>query len=156
MIATRLYRAALLSSPCRARHIMPWGRSIKTATELSLFLENKPGALATILADFKKHQVNLEAISIVDHTDHALVRMVVTDRVRAVDLLEGAGLLVIETTVLRIEASNRPGALGDVCARLARAKINIQYLYGSVGISTRAWLFVRVSDLSRAKRALER
>jgi len=129
---------------------------MKTATELSLILENKPGALAAILADFKKHHVNLEAITVVDHTDHALVRMIVGDRKRALDLLEGAGLLVIEATLLRIEASNRPGALGEVCARLARAKINIQYLYGSVGISTRAYLFLRVSDVPRARKLLER
>ena len=128
---------------------------MKTATELSLFLENKPGALAAILADFKKHHVNLEAISIVDHTDHALVRMVVTDKQRALDLLEGAGLLVISADLLRIEAANRPGALGEVATKLARAKINIQYLYGSVGISTRANLFLRVSDLKRARKVLE-
>jgi len=65
-------------------------------------------------------------------------------------------LLVIEAGVLRVEASNRPGALGEVCDRLARAKINIQYLYGSVGISTRACLYLRVSDLARAKKVLER
>ena len=92
---------------------------MKTATELSTFLENKPGALAAILADFKKHHVNLEAITVVDHTDHALVRMIVGDAKRALSLLEAAGLLVIEATLLRIEASNRPGALGEVCARLA-------------------------------------
>jgi hypothetical protein len=129
---------------------------MKTATELSLFLENKPGTLAAILADFKKHHVNLEAITIVDHTDHALVRMVVTDKRRVLDVLEGAGLLVITADVLRIEASNRPGALGEVAAKLGRAKINIQYLYGSVGISTRANLFLRVSDIKRAKKVLER
>ena len=129
---------------------------MKTATELSLFLENKPGALAAILSDFKKHQLNLEAISVVDHTDHALVRVVVGDRKRALHVLEGAGLLVIEATVLRIEASNRPGALGELCSRLARAKINVEYLYGSVGISTRACLYLRVSDVARAKRVLER
>jgi hypothetical protein len=129
---------------------------MKTATELSLFLENKPGALAAILADFKKHHVNLEAITVVDHTDHALVRMIVGDRQRALDLLERTGLLVIEATLLRIEASNRPGALGEVCARLARARINIQYLYGSVGISTRACLYLRVSDVARAKKVLAR
>ena len=128
---------------------------MKTATELSLFLENKPGALASILADFKKHRLNLEAITIVDHTDHALVRMIVTDKKRALHVLEGAGLLVIEAGVQRVEASNRPGALGEVCDRLARAKINIQYLYGSVGISTRACLYLRVSDLARAKKVLE-
>jgi hypothetical protein len=129
---------------------------MKTATELSLFLENKPGALAAILADFKKHHVNLEAITVVDHTDHALVRMIVGDTRRALDLLERTGLLVIEATLLRIEASNRPGALGEICTRLARAKINIQYLYGSVGISTRACLYLRVSDVARAKKALSR
>ena len=129
---------------------------MKTATELSLFLENKPGALAAILADFKKHHVNLEAITVVDHTDHALVRMIVGDTRRALDLLERGGLLVIEATLLRIEASNRPGALGEVCARLARAGINIQYLYGSVGISTRACLYLRVSDVARAKKVLAR
>src|SRR5712671_2721634 len=129
---------------------------MKTATELSLFLENKPGALAAILADFKKHQLNLEAIAVVDHTDHALVRLIVGDKKRALHVLEGAGLLVIEATVLRIEASNRPGALGELCARLARAKINIQYLYGSVGISTRACLFLRVSDVAGARRVLDR
>ena len=129
---------------------------MKTATELSLFLENKPGTLADILADFKKHHVNLEAITIVDHTDHALVRMVIADKRRALDLLEGTGLLVITADVLRIEASNRPGALGEVAAKLAKAKINIQYLYGSVGISTRANLFLRVSDIKRAKKVLER
>ena len=129
---------------------------MKTATELSLFLENKPGALSAILADFKKRRVNLEAITVVDHTDHALVRMIVSDRKRALEALEGAGLLVIEATLLRIEASNRPGALGELCARLGRAKINIQYLYGSVGISTRACLFLRVSDVARAKKVLER
>ncbi|MGH7899674.1 MAG: ACT domain-containing protein [Candidatus Binatia bacterium] len=129
---------------------------MKTAKELSLFLENKPGTLAAILADFKKHGVNLEAITVVDHTDHALVRMVVTDKRRALDLLEASGLLVITADVLRIEASNRPGALGEVAAKLGRAKINIQYLYGSVGISTRANLFLRVSDVQRAKKVLER
>ena len=129
---------------------------MKTATEISLFLENKPGALAAILDDFKKHHVNLEAITVVDHTDHALVRMIVGDTKRALDLLERAGLRVIEATLLRIEASNRPGALGEVCARLARAKINIQYLYGSVGISTRACLYLRVSDVARAKKVLAR
>ena len=129
---------------------------MKTATELSLFVENKPGALASILGDLKKHQLNVEAISVIDHTDHALVRLVVGDKKRALHVLEGAGLLVIEATVLRIEASNRPGALGEVASRLARAKINIEYLYGTVGISTRACLYLRVSDVARAKRVLER
>ena len=135
---------------------------MKTATELSLFLENKPGALAAILADFKKHHVNLEAITVVDHTDHALVRMIVGDTRRALDLLERGGLLIIEARRERQRerkvgrVAHRPGALGEICARLARARINIQYLYGSVGISTRACLYLRVSDVARAKKVLTR
>lgn len=121
-----------------------------------MFLEDRPGALADVLAEFKKNHVNVEAISVVDHTDHALVRMIVAEKKQALEVLAKLGQPVKEAQVLRIEASNRPGALGEACARLARAKINIQYLYGSVGISTRACLFLRVSEITRAKRALER
>lgn len=129
---------------------------MRKATELSLFLENKPGALAELCRDFKKRKVNIEAITIVDHTDHALVRMIVSDKQKGIEAIEDRGLLVLTADVLRIELSHRPGALAEISEKLARAKINIQYLYGSVGISTRANLFLRVSDIARAKKVLER
>ena len=129
---------------------------MKVVTELSLFVQNKPGVLAEICTDLKAAGVNIEAISVVDHTDHGVFRLVVHERRKALHALERRGLLVIEGEVLQVDLANYPGALETLARRLSRAKINIQYLYGTVGISTRARLFLRVSDLKRAKRLLGR
>jgi hypothetical protein len=80
--------------------------------------------------------------------------MIVSDKQKGIEAIEDRGLLVLTADVLRIELSHRPGALTEVAEKLAKAKINIQYLYGSVGISTRANLFLRVSDVARAKKVL--
>jgi hypothetical protein len=129
---------------------------MKVATELSLFLENKPGVLADVCADLKKKKINIEAISVVDHIDHALVRMVVSEPRKAVHTLEAAGCLVLSTEVLQVDLPNRLGALGDIAGRLGRAKVNIDYLYGTVGDGAKASLFLRVDDVRRAGRALAR
>jgi hypothetical protein len=128
--------------------------TMTTATELSLFLENKPGVLAAVCRDLKRQKINVEAISVVDHVDHALVRMVTSDPRKAIHVLERAGVLVITKDVLRVRLADRPGALGDIAARLARSKVNIEYLYGTGGGDSTATLIVRVNDLARAKRAL--
>jgi len=129
---------------------------MKTATELSLFLENKPGVLAAACRDLARRKINVEAISVVDHIDHALVRMVVSDPRKAIHILESSGALVIATDLIRIDLGNRAGALAGVAQRLARARVNIQYLYGSVANGTSASLYLRVDSVPRARRALAR
>ena len=128
---------------------------MKTATELSLFLENKPGALAAILADLKKHQVNIEATSVVDHTDHAVVRMVVSDPTKALMILGERGVLALENDVLMIESNNEPGVLASIADRLAKAGINIEYAYlASSPKSQQGLMILRPSDVEKAHRAL--
>ncbi len=125
-----------------------------TAIELSLFLENKPGVLAAVCRDLKREKINIEAISVVDHIDHALVRMVTSDPRKSIHALERAGVLVISTEVLRVRLDDRPGALGEIASRLARSKVNIEYLYGTSGGDSAATVILRVDDLSRARKAL--
>lgn len=127
---------------------------MRTSTELSLFLENKPGVLAALCRDLKRQKINIEAISVVDHIDHALVRMVTSDPKKSVHVLERAGVLVITKEVLRVEVADHPGTLGEIASRLARSKVNIEYLYGTGGGDTQAVLILRVDDLARARKAL--
>ncbi|MEA2625505.1 MAG: hypothetical protein QOD06_1550 [Candidatus Binatota bacterium] len=129
---------------------------MRVVTELSFFLENKSGVLAAVCKNLREEGVNLEAISVVDHIDHAIVRMVVPKPAKATAVLAARDLPVITKEVLQIDLTNRPGALEDVARRLARARVNIDYLYGTVGIATRARLYLRVNDLKKARRALER
>jgi len=124
--------------------------------QLSVFLENKPGALARLYKSFAKAGVNVNAIMVSDTVDHAVVRMVVSDPDRAIGLLEEYGVLVVEHDVLAISLPNRPGALADMAAKLSNGKVNIEYAYGTAGTGKAPSLMIlRVNDIKRARKVLK-
>jgi hypothetical protein len=124
--------------------------------QLSIFLDNRPGVLAAVCRDLAAHDINIDAVTVANVVDHAVVRMVVSDPRAAVHLLGARGVLVILSDVLAIDLPDRPGSMEQLALRLGRAKINIDYMYGSSrGNHTgRATLFVRVADVRKARRAL--
>jgi hypothetical protein len=126
--------------------------------QLSVLLVNRPGVLAAVCRDLSEHRINIEAVTIANLVDHAVVRMVVSDPRAAVHLLEERGVLVIVSDVLAIDLPDRPGAIEALAERLGRADVNIDYMYGSSRGSRagRPTIFVRVADIRGAKRALAR
>ena len=121
--------------------------------QLSIFLENKPGVLAEVSKTLGDHGINIRGLSVSDTVDHAVVRLVVTDPQKAIHLLGEYGLLVVETEVLAIKLEDRPGGLAEFASLLARAKVNIEYAYGSSD-DTQATVFFRVSDAKKAMQML--
>jgi hypothetical protein len=67
--------------------------SIKTATQLAVFLANRPGALARVCEELAKAGIDIYALATSDTVDHAVVRMVVSDPLKALVLLGEAGVL---------------------------------------------------------------
>jgi hypothetical protein len=128
---------------------------MEIVTQLSLFLENKPGTLAEVCKELARRKINIFALTISDTVDHAIVRMVVSEPRKALEMFEERGVLVIESKVLMIENSNKPGSLGSIAARLGKAKINIEYAYlaTSPGAKT-GLLIVRASDTKKALKVL--
>ena len=126
--------------------------------QLSVLLVNRPGVLAAVCRDLSEHRINIEAVTIANLVDHAVVRMIVSDPRAAVHLLEERGVLVIVSDVLAIDLPDRPGAIEALAERLGRADVNIDYMYGSSRGSRagRPTIFVRVADVGGAKRALAR
>ena len=118
---------------------------VRTAKQLSLFLENKPGVLAKLCRAMSREKISLKAISVSDSVDHAVVRLIVDKPAKARRLFDEHNLLVIENEVLAVNLPDRPGELGKVAARLSKAKLNISYLYGSAvnGVAT-GTLYMRV------------
>jgi hypothetical protein len=106
--------------------------SAKFAKQLCIFLQNKPGVLAKLCRALSAERINMRAISVSDSLDHAVVRLVVDKPLVARRLFEDHNLLVIENDLLALTLADRPGELGKVSARLAKARLNISYLYGSV------------------------
>jgi len=129
--------------------------SIETATQLAVFVANRPGALARVCDALAKAGINIHALATSDTVDHTVVRMVVSDPTQALMLLGEAGVLALETEVLMIETPTQPGVLAKIAERLAEAEINIEYTYLAGGPGTEKGLIIlRPSDVEKAKTVL--
>ena len=103
--------------------------SIDSATQLAVFLANRPGALARVCDALAEAKINIHALATSDTIDHSVVRMVVSDPTKALMLLGEAGVLALESDVLMIETENEPGVLARITDRLSEANVNIEYAY---------------------------
>jgi hypothetical protein len=130
--------------------------SVETATQLAVFLANRPGALARVCEALAKAEINIYALATSDTVDHTVVRMVVSDPTKALMLLGEAGVLALETEVLSIETASEPGVLGQIAERLAGADVNIEYAYLAGGREAEKGLIIlRPSDVEKARSVLE-
>lgn len=127
------------------------------AKQLSVFLANTPGTLASVCDELARAKINIYALSISDTVDHAVVRLVVSDSKRALRIFEEHGTLVVENEVLMIDGDNRPGSLADIAKKLAKAKVNIEYAYLATSPgSKRGLAIVRPSNVRKALQALSK
>ena len=100
-----------------------------TIKQLSIFLENRAGRInevARILAD---NGINMQAFSMAETADFGLLRLIVPDVVKAVEVLRAADIAVMVTDVLCLNCPNVPGALSTVLEKLAANNIFIEYMY---------------------------
>jgi hypothetical protein len=130
--------------------------SMESATQLAVFLANRPGALARVCAALAQAGINIHALATSDTIDHSVVRMVVSDPTKALMLLGETGALALESEVLMIEGANEPGMLGKIAERLAKAEVNIEYAYLAASPkSERGLAILRTSDVAKAQSALK-
>jgi hypothetical protein len=130
--------------------------AVETATQLAVFLANRPGALARVCEALANAEINIHALATSDTVDHTVVRMVVSDPTKALMLLGEAGVLALETEVLTIETESQPGVLAKIAERLAEAEINIEYAYLAAGRGAEKGLIIlRPSDVEKARRVLQ-
>jgi hypothetical protein len=130
--------------------------SVETATQLAVFLANRPGALARVCEALANAEINIHALATSDTVDHTVVRMVVSDPTKALMLLGEAGVLALETEVLTIETVSEPGVLAKIAESLAEAEINIEYAYLAGGRAAEKGLIIlRPSDVEKARRVLQ-
>ena len=128
---------------------------IETATQLAVFLGNRPGALARVCSELAAAEINIHALATSDTIDHAVVRMVVSDPTKALMILGERGVLALENDVLMIESNNQPGTLSTIAERLAKASINIEYAYlASSAKAATGLMILRPSNVEKALRAL--
>jgi hypothetical protein len=128
---------------------------MELTTQLALFLDNRPGTLARVCEVLAESKINIIAFSTNDTVDHTVVRMVVSDYRKAIDVFEERGALVVESEVLMVTGDNRPGSLAAIAQKLANAKINIDYAYCATGPTQKTGvLILRASNCKKAMKIL--
>jgi len=105
------------------------GRSYPSIRQFTVFLENRVGQLLEIVRRFEGSKIRIVALSIVDATECAFVRFLLSDPERGREILERAGLALIETDLIGVEVPEDPQPLLRVCTALLQAEVNIVQAY---------------------------
>ena len=121
------------------------------AKDLTLHLEDKPGALAKVGEALGKAGINIDGLCGATCEGKGVIHVLVEDAEQARRALEANGVEVAEEQdVLVLDVEDRPGVLGNVSRRLATAGVNVHLAY--LAVSTR--LVIGADDLEKARDAL--
>jgi len=126
-----------------------------TLKQLSVFLENKPGALSAPCRLLADAHINIQTFSLADTREFGILRLVVEEWEMAKKIVEIDGFAVKVTDVVALEVSDRPGGLAEILEVLERAKINVEYMYAfTAKQQNKGLLLFRFNDADAAVKAL--
>ncbi|MBN1851337.1 MAG: acetolactate synthase [Pirellulales bacterium] len=113
------------------------GRDYQAIRQFTVFLENRVGQLLEVIRRFEGSRVQIVALSIADSSEYAVVRFLLSDPEQGREILERAGLAIVESDLIGIEMPNASQPLLKVCTALLQAEVNLMQVYP---------LFVRPHD----------
>ena len=123
--------------------------------QLTVFVENKQGALVSITETLSKHNINLRALSIAETEEFGILRLIVNDEANAEKILIEHGYLIKITEVVGVKIGDEPGKLSEALKALDENKINLEYLYAFMSRTEKnAYVVIRVEDNAAAEKAL--
>ena len=97
--------------------------------QLSLFLENQPGALSRPVRLLAKAKFNILTLSVADANQFGILRLILRDWEKAKQLLEKNGFVVRVTDMVAVEVADQPGGLAKVLATVEKAGLNVEFMY---------------------------
>lgn len=129
---------------------------VRIVTELSFYLENRPGILAQMTTALAHQKVNVEGLQTYDGSVEALVLLVVDKPDLAEQILRDELQVEIlsRTDILEIDIINQVGGLAEIANLFAQHDINIKSIYSIDGHETSTPAFVRVDDVEKSQQLL--
>ena len=125
--------------------------------QVSVFIENRKGALSDALRTLSEGSVGLRALSIADTRDFGILRIITDDNRKAAELLSENGYICSVTDVVAAAADDRPGGLCDLLTLLSDGGVDVEYLYAFVAEAKKhAWVVRRVTDNAAAESLLKK
>ncbi|MBQ8511065.1 MAG: hypothetical protein IJ497_00490 [Clostridia bacterium] len=116
--------------------------------QLSIFAENRNGAIYEITKILANAGIAIRAFSIADTQNYGVLRLIVSDVKAAAGALSEAGKIVNVTDVIGVEISDANGGLCELLHEITKDAINVEYLYAFVAPTAggKAFVVLRVAD----------
>lgn len=129
---------------------------IHELTQISVFLENHPGALAAASRTLASAGVNLRALAIAETERFGIMRIIPSDPDAALAALGAAGYTTKTTPVVGVEVPDRAGGLADLLEVFTGTGVSIEYMYAELGGGAdRALLVMKFTPREEALRLLD-
>ena len=122
--------------------------------QLSVFLENRTGTLCELTQALADSGIDVRAITLADTGEFGILRLIVSDPVRAEEVLRERHFTVSITQVLCVRVDDVPGGLNAVLRFLREADISVEYLYAYISKSVDACVIFYVKERERAEEVL--
>ncbi len=100
--------------------------------QISVFIENKPGALTDVCTVLSDNSINMHALSLADTQDFGILRVIVEDPDKAVEILRSNGFTCKITHVIAVRIENKPGGMASVMKFISDAGIGVEYAYAFI------------------------
>ena len=125
--------------------------------QISVFLENKPGALYAMTGVLAQNKIDMRAFSLAETSDFGIARIIVDDVYKTTTVLKDAGYVHNITPVLGVAIPDVPGGLNKVLQALTDAKVNVEYMYAFISRQKdTAYVILRVDDTAKAVKLIEK
>ena len=124
-------------------------------TQFSVFMVNKPGMLAKVLAEFARLKINIIAMTMMDSAEHGVMRVVAHPTADVKAVLNNLNMPHSDTDVLCVTLDNHPGAFAEIVEKLAKNHINIAYAYVTAGAKGgKTTGILKLADVKKAMKLL--
>lgn len=105
------------------------GRDYPSIRQFTVFLENRVGQLMQLVRRFEGSQVRIVAINIHDSNECSIVRFVLSHPEQGREILERAGLAMVESDLIAVRIPDQDQPLLKICLALLQAEINLIQAY---------------------------
>ncbi len=123
--------------------------------QISIFIPNKKGSLSQLTDILVAHNIDIRAIAVFDTAEFGILRIVVDDPDRAVEILNNEGIVAKVSKVIAVEPEDKPGSLNQIFTILRDADINIDYIYSFIMRKKEMpYIVLKVDDQEKAVEVL--
>ena len=113
--------------------------------QLSIYLEDRPGALANFIKLLMDNKIFIRAITVAKTSEYGLILTLVDNPEKCFTLLEDNDFTLSTTEVIAVRLNDRPDALYEIPKNLGDNEINIDYFYSTL-VKNESMLILRVED----------